>query len=579
MTAGSPRSANSSPSLTPASHSRRGRSGVGATRKSEQPAPVSVTSTGKVPSGAGIGEGEEGEAATVPKWRQLAEDLVDRASQYMSVPSLRQAIEALQEVLCRMDEVEERKKKVILQIRELKTETRLSIEEMERKIEFTEAQRIKKQGQLDNFDRLRLCVVNLYLEFQERSAPEGPSHMPSSQTVSRSSSSVSTGSGGKRRGGASGGAHSLKALQADQDPVEEERSLLMKESPFVIMERLNHQLRFLLNFKEEYEAELEGRLARRRAASEREAELLNQRIRQLKEEFSEMKLTTSEAQSELQAEEKLRDEVYRENDTIVAELQRDNAWLKEQVHTREEQRQDLQQRLDERDELVRKKEMRLMKITQLQNDLEKHRKMHNHERDLVGLENQVIRSDVQKKQYYVTHLEAEVGTLREELDMITKKLNAYRLDVNRAALEELEIRRDAAHEAVREQDAELERLERKFRLLEQEDKDIQSKLAAMEEEYALIHEAYMQEKRHQRQEEELEHKRRLKAAVHETVLLNTQARSDYEEQLKTKERTAEELKTKLKMLLRRDKASSRRDRHMEEERLMLDRSLGSRGGL
>ena len=35
-----------------------------------------------------------------------------------------------------------------------------------------------------------------------------------------------------------------------------------------------------------------------------------------------MKLTTSEAQSELQAEEKLRDEVYRENDTIVAELQR-----------------------------------------------------------------------------------------------------------------------------------------------------------------------------------------------------------------------------------------------------------------
>ena len=33
---------------------------------------------------------------------------------------------------------------------------------------------------------------------------------------------------------------------------------------------------------------------------------------------------------------------------------------------------------------------------QLQNDLEKHRKMHNHERDLVGLENQVIRSDVQK---------------------------------------------------------------------------------------------------------------------------------------------------------------------------------------
>lgn len=55
--------------------------------------------------------------------------------------------------------------------------------------------------------------------------------------------------------------------------------------------------------------------------------------------------------------------------------------------------------------------------------------------------------------------------------------------------------------------SQLERLERKFRLLEQEDKDIQSKLAAMEEEYALIHEAYMQEKRHQRQEEELEHKR------------------------------------------------------------------------
>ena len=36
-----------------------------------------------------------------------------------------------------------------------------------------------------------------------------------------------------------------------------------------------------LNVQEEYEAELEGRLARRRAASEREAELLNQRIRQL----------------------------------------------------------------------------------------------------------------------------------------------------------------------------------------------------------------------------------------------------------------------------------------------------------
>ena len=60
----------------------------------------SVTSTGKVPSGAGIGEGEEGEAATVPKWRQLAEDLVDRASQYMSVVRCVAKSELLLPVIC-----------------------------------------------------------------------------------------------------------------------------------------------------------------------------------------------------------------------------------------------------------------------------------------------------------------------------------------------------------------------------------------------------------------------------------------------------------------------------------------------
>ena len=40
---------------------------------------------------------------------------------------------------------------------------------------------------------------------------------------------------------------------------------------------------------------------------------------------------------------------------------------------------------------------------------------------------QRLPSSLSQKQYYVTHLEAEVGTLREELDMITKKLNAYRV--------------------------------------------------------------------------------------------------------------------------------------------------------
>ncbi|GIQ86239.1 hypothetical protein KIPB_008054 [Kipferlia bialata] len=286
-------------------------------------------------------------------------------------------------------------------------EARARIESLQQKLKEEQARHAEDKDQLDQLDRIRSIIVNLYLELRDRSAEE---------TVSEAQTAEKT---------------------------EEERELLKSQNPLIVLDQLRASLRVLLAFKEDFEAELRQELASR---STNRAETIRQLMQQVATVSDQRDSLTQEVTvlRNFQAEAKAEGErVAEEYQGVVGRVQEKNTALEGIIDSRDKELLKLRKKINELTAELKDKDFRLVRISQLESQLQVNRMQHQFDMAKTHAGYNKTLKRLQREVELFGRVEAENAQYREDIARMETEVVSYRKNMRtqRTQSAEAEVKR------------------------------------------------------------------------------------------------------------------------------------------
>ncbi|TNJ27552.1 putative Spindle pole protein [Giardia muris] len=249
--------------------------------------------------------------------------------------------------------------------------------------------------QLERLSRLQNAIVMLYIEFKDRT----------NETIRR-------------------------------DP-EEERAELLGESPLVVLDKLRASLRFLHAFKDDFERELRATIARHVSEKETTTKDLAVRLVASQERIKELtnQLHTLKRQQE--------DATQRERaikttaETKMAAMEEQLASMQGKLSEKTDQLQGMKELVAERDELLRNRDTRLSRISQLESQLQLNRLQSQFNLSKVQTASRQKISQLEKESLKFNRLEAENADMRERIRQLNIQVASYQANIQQKKVKSL----------------------------------------------------------------------------------------------------------------------------------------------
>jgi hypothetical protein len=254
----------------------------------------------------------------------------------------------------------------------------------------------------------------------------------------------------------------------DEDVVVLNVQELKKEDPLVLLDRLKVHLRTLLTFKDDYENELKDQLRRRKSEAELKLEQLKKRMVTLEKDTLLLKSNAEKAISIKDDALSKKQVISNESEKTIAALKSDHKEMMEMKANKEREINKLRSMLDRRDEILRHREIQMMKITQLQSQIEKNKTLHKLELNSMQSENNHVVKEKEKQLAFYNKVKAEKRELELYLRTLTTKLESYKLDANRCKYLELNERENKLEKKVLEMESNLDSARRELKTKETE---------------------------------------------------------------------------------------------------------------
>jgi DNA repair exonuclease SbcCD ATPase subunit len=292
------------------------------------------------------------------------------------------------------------------------------------------------QSSLSKMERLERALVSLYFEVRDRST--STAQLDADGAVVAPNAAVD---------------------------LEAERSEVSSLSPLVVLDRLRSELRALLAFKEDFEAELAGRLATRRTGVDETNRRLTAELEETRHALGTARSEISHLAAELDVARGHASQTAGEAAEIVNTLKADNTRLVGLLRDGEQEADRLRAALEARAAEVKDRDARLLRVEQLEAQLQVSRMQFQF--DLAKMQATHVKALARFKAEVAkfSRTEAENAAYMVELTTLRQQMKSYRSDIRRSdakSAKELADKRGASLERTRkelqERDTEIKQL-------------------------------------------------------------------------------------------------------------------------
>eukprot|EP01028_Stygiella_incarcerata_P012689 TRINITY_DN80221_c0_g1_i1.p1 TRINITY_DN80221_c0_g1~~TRINITY_DN80221_c0_g1_i1.p1 ORF type:complete len:579 (-),score=213.54 TRINITY_DN80221_c0_g1_i1:144-1880(-) len=456
----------------------------------------------------------------------------DKARQDPAVALLSKRVEELERQL------ETERKLNHLEIDEVKAKNHEDLMELERQLEESVKKREEMNERLDRVETMEKSIANLYLEVHDRTSTD----------------------------------------KRTQEEIEEERMQLRKKNPLVVLDQLRAHLRALLAFRDDYENELKSHVQKKRTETEESLFKAKEELEERRMEVSELQRALKKSESTRDAIQKKRDEFASSSEKMIGEMRRDNQMMVHVLRQKEKEIDELHKMLDKKDEILRHKEMKMMRVTQLESDIVKHRTQHQFDLNRMRAQGIKARQSYEKEIAMAGKVDTEKRQLMRELEEARSQVRAFKADINRSRVLELQKKLERVEGAMLKKDAELKEANEEARRLAAARDDLARKNLRIKHEYDRLFAAAERES-HLRKDDEKKARDSLRTQSDD---VDKETREFYEKKLKEKDRELAEMSRRVKRLLLAERTVRVRDQKRMERQVRS--SLGhtmpapSRGG-
>lgn len=252
-----------------------------------------------------------------------------------------------------------------------------------------QAQLRQSTDQIERLHRLQSAIVGMYLEFKDRSHEDAST----------------------RRN------------------IDEEKAELLGESPLVILDKLRASLRVLLAFKEDFECELKAAISRQISEKDATAKDLSARLVAAQEKIRDL---TSQLNNIRKYQEDSMDRernIKKRADERNSQMETEIAQLKAKLDEKNTQIQGMKDLVAERDDLLRNRDTRLSRISQLESQLQLNRLQSQFDLSKVQTASRQKIIQLEKEALKFNRLEAENAELRERVRTMSTQLGSYQTNM------------------------------------------------------------------------------------------------------------------------------------------------------
>eukprot|EP00762_Andalucia_godoyi_P001773 ANDGO_07162.mRNA.1 hypothetical protein len=282
-------------------------------------------------------------------------------------------------------------------------------------------------------------------------------------------------------------------------PVQTARRQLQEgENPMVMLDQLRAYIRSLQSFQDDFENELKSRIEKRRNETEEELQTTKSRLSHLENMISMITHQKQSAEAErdqaLEEKEKVETEAKKMFDAMKDDQLKLVALLREQ----EKEMDELHQSVDRRDQILRHKEMKLMRITQLESEISRNRARHQFDLNQMRAQSMKAVKVYDREMSAANKIDAEKRALEEKLRRAEMQLNAFKNDANRTRAAELERKVEKTELMLKTKEQECRKASEELSQNKQRVQELERRVVAMKLEYDKIFLAAERERRAKR---------------------------------------------------------------------------------
>lgn len=263
------------------------------------------------------------------------------------------------------------------------------ISSLQANIGTLQAQLRQSTDQLERLTRLQSAIVGMYLEFKDRSHED----------------------------------------DSTRRNIDEEKAELLDESPLVILDKLRASLRVLLAFKEDFECELKAAISRQISEKDATAKDLSARLAAAQEKIRDLTNQLNNVRKYQEDSVDRERNIKKRADERNSQMETELVQLKAKLEEKNIQIQGMKDLVAERDDLLRNRDTRLSRISQLESQLQLNRLQSQFDLSKVQTASRQKIIQLEKEALKFNRLEAENAELRERVRIMSTQLGSYQTNM------------------------------------------------------------------------------------------------------------------------------------------------------
>eukprot|EP00033_Pygsuia_biforma_P003988 GCRY01004367.1.p1 GENE.GCRY01004367.1~~GCRY01004367.1.p1 ORF type:complete len:605 (+),score=194.10 GCRY01004367.1:190-2004(+) len=351
----------------------------------------------------------------------------------------------------------------------------------------------------------------------------------------------------------------VSQLSSSDSSLKDEFTHLKRKNPLVILDYLRGEVRTLLAFKDDFEKELEAIHSKRETESNTRLQQLESELKSHIEKNEEIQARENTMAVELAQLRMEKDTIYESSTDVIDKLKSDNLRLLHIVKAKDEKIDELNSNTERLSMQLRQKDIRLMKVSQLESVIEELQSHHKFE--IQKLESQHLKEMRRMEKEFVRFSRREV-----EFRDLEKKLAAARLEIKSFKTNLRNVNNDSMREVLdrtlvklEEKEAECAELDKELRRTRSAATRAQDHVAELKASYDKLFTAVS------RQQEEARTGEPSPAKLHELATANPYHVDIYKAKLKEKEKEIIQLNARIRRLISSEHRVKLKTKQLEQD--------------
>ena len=380
----------------------------------------------------------------------------------------------MQKLKIRCGEIENERDALVFQMRELELDHTRQLERLKKSLADASSKREAMQERIDRVEKLETSIIYLYVEVKDRSH-ENLNEAPDF------------------------------AAEAEQ---------MKGTNPLLVLDMLRASIRNLLAFKDTFENELKNEFHRKKTKLEIQNEQLEGKISDMMEERENDLKALEAAEGRMGNAEATKEAVIGEANRVIEDVKVDNMKLVNLIKRKDEELDDLRVQLEQREQVIRHKDIKLMRIAQLETQIQQNKMQHQFDLQKLQAKHMKIMKQFQKELGRFGKTEADHSHLQTELKAKETELSSYKKNIQLLQAADLQTKISKMNSIILKKDQTLDATEKKLRHAEYDAETLRKQNKQMQVEYDKLFNAVKKQKEQARLEEE---RQRSSIDVHKKV--------------------------------------------------------------